>query len=121
MSDGIDSYLPDDSRTQGFVFVVLFLVVLPVVIILAEQAPNVLLAGIGVAFIALLFRAFGVLGDTAASVEAVDPLKTLQDRYARGEIDDEEFERRLDRLVEMENLELADAVDDPDVLLERER
>jgi hypothetical protein len=29
-----------------------------------------------------------------------DPLATLRDRYARGEIGDEEFERRLERLLE---------------------
>ncbi|MFC6863607.1 SHOCT domain-containing protein [Halomicroarcula sp. GCM10025817] len=31
-----------------------------------------------------------------------DPLATLRDRYARGEIGDEEFERRLERLLESE-------------------
>jgi len=33
-----------------------------------------------------------------------DPVETLRDRYARGEIDQAEFERRLDYLVETEEL-----------------
>lgn len=35
-----------------------------------------------------------------------DPLSVLRERYARGEITDEEFERRLDRLLETEPDEL---------------
>ncbi|KYH26600.1 hypothetical protein HAPAU_16990 [Halalkalicoccus paucihalophilus] len=35
-----------------------------------------------------------------------DPLSVLRERYARGEIGDEEFERRLDRLLETEPEEL---------------
>ena len=31
-----------------------------------------------------------------------DPLETLKDRYAAGELSDEEFERRLDRLLDNE-------------------
>jgi uncharacterized membrane protein len=34
-----------------------------------------------------------------------DPLRTLRDRYARGELTDEEFDRRLDRLLETETIE----------------
>ncbi|WP_227377954.1 SHOCT domain-containing protein [Haladaptatus halobius] len=33
------------------------------------------------------------------------PLDTLQRRYARGELTDEQFERKLDQLLEMETLE----------------
>jgi uncharacterized membrane protein len=32
-----------------------------------------------------------------------DPLETLRDRYARGELTDDEFERKLERLVETED------------------
>lgn len=34
-----------------------------------------------------------------------DPLETLKDRYAAGELSDEEFERRLDRLLDTESEE----------------
>jgi hypothetical protein len=35
-----------------------------------------------------------------------DPLATLRDRYARGEIGDVEFEQRLERLLETEDVDL---------------
>lgn len=37
----------------------------------------------------------------------VDALDRLRDRYARGELTDEQFERKLDRLLETETLEDA--------------
>lgn len=44
-----------------------------------------------------------------------DPLATLRDRYARGEIGDVEFEQRLERLLETEDVDLPpDATLDPD-------
>lgn len=53
-----------------------------------------------------------LLGDDFPLVEsesdeetAEDPLKTLRERYAAGEIDHAEFERRLDRLLETENVD----------------
>ncbi|QIO20950.1 SHOCT domain-containing protein [Haloarcula sp. JP-L23] len=39
------------------------------------------------------------------------PIERLRDRYARGEVSDEEFERRLERLLETEDL-AATVVDD---------
>lgn len=38
----------------------------------------------------------------AAEGDAENPIATLRERYATGEIDDAEFERRLDRLLEIE-------------------
>lgn len=37
-----------------------------------------------------------------------DALETIRDRYARGELTDEQFERKLDRLLETETIENAD-------------
>ena len=42
--------------------------------------------------------------------QAPDPLEELRERYARGEIDDEEFERRVERLVATEGSGLDPAV-----------
>ncbi|WP_335999041.1 SHOCT domain-containing protein [Halorientalis halophila] len=39
--------------------------------------------------------------------ESEDPLTTLRERYARGELTDEQFERKLERLLETETLEDA--------------
>lgn len=36
----------------------------------------------------------------------MDPLETLKHRYAEGDLSEEEFERRLDRLVALEDVEL---------------
>lgn len=41
----------------------------------------------------------------ASTSGAEDALETLRERYARGELTDAEFERRLDRLLETETLE----------------
>ena len=41
---------------------------------------------------------------TAPEPQSEDtPLATLRERYARGEIDDEEFERRVEHLLETES------------------
>jgi len=38
--------------------------------------------------------------ETPATEPVSDPIATLQQRYAEGELSDEEFERRMDRLLE---------------------
>lgn len=38
-----------------------------------------------------------------------DPIEELRARYARGELTDVEFERRLERLLETENVEVGDS------------
>ncbi|MBV0900360.1 SHOCT domain-containing protein [Haloarcula salina] len=61
------------------------------------------------------------------TVDSKSPVEQLRERYARGELSDEEFERRLDRLLETEGLsvadhanEAADAADGDAFELERE-
>lgn len=41
-----------------------------------------------------------------------DPLETLKDRYAAGELSDAEFERRLDRLLDTEGREEQSTAED---------
>lgn len=49
-----------------------------------------------------------------------DPVATLRDRYARGELTESEFERRLDRLLETETADRS-AVDDGNAVAAGER
>ena len=74
-------------------FVFGFLVLLPVVAILDEDLPLVEPTDAG--------------GTTDEGIESADedPVATLRRRYATGEIDEAEFERRLDRLLETEELD----------------
>lgn len=46
-------------------------------------------------------------GDGTARSEQQDALEALRSRYARGELSETEFERRLERLVETETVEDA--------------
>lgn len=55
-------------------------------------------------------------GDTGTE----DPVEALRERYARGELGDEEFERKLERLIETEDVEVPDGVSLGDVDLDRE-
>ena len=60
--------------------------------------------------IALLGESFPLVASSPASSDVdstQDPLETLRDRFARGEIDQEEFERRLESLLETEHVEYS--------------
>ncbi|PSQ58923.1 hypothetical protein BRD18_04695 [Halobacteriales archaeon SW_7_71_33] len=55
-----------------------------------------------------------VLADESESEEttdAADPVVTLRERYAAGEIDDVEFERRLEEILATEDVEVPPEVD----------
>ena len=73
-------------------FILGFFVLVPLVALLGEDFPLVEAAGPG--------------GEPASSTATTeDPLATLRERYATGEIGEEEFERKLDRLLETEELD----------------
>jgi len=46
--------------------------------------------------------------DRGTEQSSKDALQTLRDRYARGELTDEQFERKLERLLETETIEDAE-------------
>ncbi|KDS90779.1 hypothetical protein FK85_10245 [Halorubrum saccharovorum] len=71
-------------------FILGFFVLVPLVLLMGDDFPLV-----------------ASEGSNGASAD--EPLATLRERYATGEIGEEEFERKLDRLLETE--ELADRVD----------
>lgn len=56
-------------------------------------------------FGSLLFIAYWRRAQAAAPIDTTDPLFVLQQRYARGELDDAAFERQLDRLMTDADLE----------------
>jgi uncharacterized membrane protein len=58
-------------------------------------------------FGSLLFVAYWSRARAADPTDGTDPLLVLQQRYARGEIDETTFERQLDRLMADERLEQA--------------
>lgn len=73
------------------IFVLGFFIVVPLVGILGDSLPIVESGTDGVS--------------VERGVTADDPVAELRSRYARGELTDEEFERRLERLLETEELE----------------
>jgi uncharacterized membrane protein len=94
----------DDSSSGKWAAIIMGIIMaVPVSAILANQAPAALMALIVVGFLAWAGVRSGVLDREAAASEDdadADPLATLQERYAAGEISEAEFEQRLDRLLE---------------------
>ena len=92
----------------SFGFTSLFAVLLPGV--LGPLIPATFILGffVLVPLVALLGEDFPLVESEAADGESAatrDPLATLRERYATGEIGEAEFERKLDRLLETEGLE----------------
>ncbi len=73
-------------------FILGFFVFIPLVALLGEDFP-------------LVESEDAEAGLASSTATTEDPLATLRERYATGEIGEEEFERRLDRLLETEALE----------------
>lgn len=70
------------------VFVIGWVVVVPVLAILLEPGEET-----------------EATDEPPAQTSDQDALETLRDRYARGELDDAEFERRVEKLLENESIE----------------
>jgi uncharacterized membrane protein len=92
----------------GFVAIAMFALVVGLVITLSG-----INAGLGFSALFMLLMV-GYLGlqyvddDTAVTTEttdteAVDPVTELEGRYVRGELNDEEFEHRLETIIETED------------------
>jgi uncharacterized membrane protein len=95
----------EDSSSPGkWAAIILGIIMaVPVSAILANQFPPALLTLIVVGFLAWAGVRSGVLDreeEDATTDADADPLATLQDRYAAGEISEETFEHRLDLLLE---------------------
>ena len=92
ISLGVFLYVADWSWFW-LVFLIGFVVVLPAATALAERYES---------------RRDSTEETAAAESDQQAALATLRDRYANGEIDEEEFERRVERLLETESVEDAE-------------
>lgn len=72
-------------------FVLSFFLLLPLISILGDDLP-VVVSEDGTA-------------DDVTTIDATDPVERLRSRYANGEMEEVEFERKLERLLETEDLE----------------
>ena len=79
------------------------LAVLLVPVFILAEANAVL--GFFAFFVLLVMSGFGIQqlrGSESGSADTIDPVTELEHQYVRGEMDDAEFERRLDKIVETE-------------------
>jgi len=108
----------------GMVLAIPVLAILfPVLIVLITQAPSVLvvLSVLAVGFLGFLVTQYDILPTSEEEAE-VDPVSTLQEEYAAGEISDAEFEHRLDRIIESDRKAAqSDDVDRDRSVTDRER
>lgn len=113
----VHRYAPESVRARGgltLLFSSVALVCLGIAFV-THGLTVPLTVGVGGAALALAFTlGLGLAKQAEAAPEAAnpawtperevdtdaDPVQTLQQRYAEGEVDDEEFERRMDRLLE---------------------
>lgn len=64
------------------------------------------------------YRLWAAADDSEPETEETDPIEKLREQYARGELDEEEFERRVEEQLATETAD-ADDQTDRDVLTER--
>ncbi|MBP1986070.1 SHOCT domain-containing protein [Halolamina salifodinae] len=90
----------------GLVLVVTFgLSALTAVLSLGALPAVIAIAGWLIVAPALAILTYYDDSDADTEEEAGDPVSTLRQRYAQGELSESEFERRLDRLLETEEAE----------------
>ncbi|GAA0228241.1 SHOCT domain-containing protein [Haladaptatus pallidirubidus] len=105
MSGSLDELLPEDDFWRTATFCVFLVFLVPLVAITGALAPEALIAGVVLAFIAWIANQLRDSGNDATNADERerDALETLRKRYANGEIGESEFEQRLDTLLETES------------------
>lgn len=106
----------------AIVFVVGWLLLVPVLGILSDAMESTGATGAGDEIEAAVEQrvADAVAGETRDAGSDEDPVEALRERYARGELGDEEFERKLERLIETEGIEVPDGASLGNVDLDRD-
>jgi len=82
------------------------LVVGPIIVLTEASATLGFFALFMIAFFAYFTAALVMDNDEESDEETIttaDPITELEQRYVRGELSDEEFEQRLDRIIETED------------------
>lgn len=104
MSTTLSEILPEHDFWRACVLGGSVVFLTGMVVILANQAPNVLGIAVILAFAAWWKSKKGDAEDAKSSAEAseLDAVEVLRARYASGDIDETEFEDRLDTLLETE-------------------
>jgi uncharacterized membrane protein len=87
-------------------FVLGFFLVIPLVALLGDSLPIV--------------ASEGEDATEKADQKVTDPIEHLRSRYASGELTDEAFERRLERLIETEDAEVGGSSGSRERVFERE-
>ena len=108
MGDQSDS----DSRLRWAAIIVGMMLAFPLGVIIATESPGIMLVLASMAFVGWAGVRTGYLDGSGGASDEPDPLTTLQDRYARGELSEAEFERRLGRILESEATVRGDGATD---------
>lgn len=89
---------------RGAVAIVALIVSLPLAGILGGEAAAFLFStALIVGIIAWIFNRQRSDEESGEEKPAADPLTTLQERYARGEISESEFEHRVERIIDSDH------------------
>lgn len=104
MSGSLNELLPEDDFWRTCLLGGLAVLVFPILVLLTLNAPEILVVGFILTFIAwAMSRTDDSEGTMSEETPQLDALETLRKRYANGDIGEAEFEQRLDRLLETES------------------
>lgn len=120
IANKIDEMESNDVVVLSLMLSMLVIALLATAFIAAPQSTATFLISAIIIFGLLrVRRARATSGSDSTEDEDADPVATLQERYANGEITSEEFESRMDRILESEQ-QVSDAdVDRETVELDR--
>ncbi|WP_435154928.1 SHOCT domain-containing protein [Haladaptatus sp. DFWS20] len=99
----MNELLPEDDFWRTCLLGGLAVLVFPILVLLTLNAPEILVVGFILTFIAWAVSRNDAADATNEKAPQLDALETLRKRYANGDIGETEFEQRLDRLLQTES------------------